>query len=176
MPRRSHEVGAEDSGDDLRSRTEERRVEKTREEALARLARELVGLAEHKLDQLELAEETLDAIREARAIRSHIARNRQLRVVRSALRDADWAAIRVRLDSLLEHGALRATADGAERQWVVRLVGGGSHELEAFLSGHPNADRRHLRQLIRNAQASAPVRRKRAEDKLAAVLRSLMTR
>jgi len=174
MPRKPDEVEAPED-DDLRSRTEERRARKTREEALARLARELVELRERHLEQLGLVEDTLDAIREARAIRSHIARNRQLRVVRSALRDADWPAIRVSLDSLLEHGALSADA-GAEREWVVRLVGGGKRELEAFLAEHPHADRRHLRQLIRNAQASAPVRRKRAEDRLATALRSLMTR
>ncbi len=173
MPHRPDENGGDE--EPLRSRSEERRAEKTREDALARLAKELVQLADRKLEQLDLADEALDAIREARAIRSHIAKNRQLRVVRSALRDADWAAIRVKLDGLLEHGTVPVAADGAERQWVVRLVGGGSRELEAFLSGHPHADRRHLRQLIRNAQATAPVRRKRAEDKLAQVVRSLMT-
>ncbi len=175
MPRKLHDVGA--SEDDLRSRTEERRARKTREDALARLARELVELADKKLEQLELPEDTLDAVRETRAIKSHIARNRQLRVVRSALRDADWPAVRVRLDSLVEHGTVLVASDaGVERQWVVRLVGGGTHELEAFIAEHPHADRRHLRQLIRNAQADAPTRRKRAEDKLAGALRSLMTR
>lgn len=175
MPPRLHEVDAPED-DDLRSRTEERRARKAREDALARLARELVELAERKLEQLELDDETLDAIREARAIRSHIARNRQLRIVRSVLRDADWAAIRVRLDTLLAHGTLPAAADGAEREWVVRLVGGGSGALEALLAEYPNGDRRHLRQLIKNAQQRESVRRKRAEDKLAGVLRSLMTR
>ena len=176
MPRKLHEVGAPED-EDLRSRTEARRARKTREEALARLAGELVELTDRKLEQLELPDETLDAVREARAIKSHIARNRQLRVVRSALREADWPSIRVRLDSLLEHGTVPAGSDtGVERQWVVRLVGGGTHELEAFLAEHPHADRRHLRQLIRNAQADSPTRRKRAEDKLAGALRSLMTR
>lgn len=174
MPHKPGDVAGEQ---EVRSRTEQRQARKTREDALARLARELVALRDRQLEQLELDEETLEAIQAARSIRSAIARNRQLRVVRSALRDADWAAIRVRLDSLLQHGTLPSTAQsGVEREWVVRLSGGGSHELEAFLAEHPEADRRHLRQLIRNAQASAPVRRKRAEDKLAAALRSLMTR
>ena len=180
MPRKLHEVGAADNDDRL-SRTEERSARKAREEALARLAKELVELGDRHLERLGASESVLDAIHAARLIRSSIARNRQLRVVRSALRDANWPVLRARLDSLLKHGTLPAPgvatlAEGVEREWVVRLLGGGSRELEALLAEHPDADRRHLRELVRNAQQGATHRRQRAEDKLAGALRSLLIR
>ena len=87
----------EDDGQDLRSRTDERRERRAIENTLLSLAKDLVAMSRKRLDRLELPEGVLDAVNDARAIRSAAALNRQLRVVRAALRDADYEAIQLRV-------------------------------------------------------------------------------
>lgn len=169
---------AEDESEDLTSRSDVRRANKSREEALSRLARQLAELAPKQLARLELPESVLEALDVATVIDSPRARERQLRVVRNTLRDAPWPTIRAQLDELLERGTVSAhhKSAGREREWVVRLLGEGKPGLDALLAEHPTADRKHLRQLVRNVERSAPERRGRAEAKLAATLKLMLER
>jgi ribosome-associated protein len=88
---------AEADDRDLRSRTDARLERKHSEAALADLARAMVAVNDRQLALLELPEALLDAVLEARAIRSPRARDRALRVVRRELRAGDSAAIQARL-------------------------------------------------------------------------------
>ncbi len=177
MPK-THVVGADDADDDLTSRSDRRRAERVREDAIERLAADLAALSDNALAKLELPESALEALVVARKIKSHRARARQLRLVRNLLRDNDWASLRVQLDHLLEHGRLPDTAmdegRGAEQLWLVRLMGEGTVALEDLLTQCPNADRTHLRQLVRTAQNATGDRRKRAEQQLIRALRALL--
>jgi ribosomal 50S subunit-associated protein YjgA (DUF615 family) len=90
--------------------------------------------------------------------------------------------IRARLDQLLEHGSLdsgpsakSAAREALARQWAVRLVGEGTAALERLVAEHPNADRKHLSDLVRSAGTGSLPRRKRAEQRLLQALRSLLT-
>jgi ribosomal 50S subunit-associated protein YjgA (DUF615 family) len=166
---------------DLPSRADARRAERVLEEALAKLARDLVALDPRKLQRLGLPELVLETALDTQAIRSAAARNRQLRLVRAALRSGGWGSVRARLDAFLTHGVLpneasqtMPLATGLAHEWQVRLVGEGAGALEALLREHPNADRTHFRTLIRQVQKSAAERRSRAEQKLTAALRSLL--
>lgn len=167
---------------DRPSRTADRRARRTREDLLAELAKRLVEQSPRRLDQLDLPESVLDSIRDAQAISSPAARNRQLRVVRSALRESNWALLRARLDALLLHGAvpreLCHDEGGAatEHAWVARLLGEGPSAIEALVARCPTADRTHLKNLIRNAQKASGERRRKAEVKLAETVRSLLHR
>ncbi len=163
-----------DQGEDVRSRTDARRARQVREEALVRLARDLVALSAARLQRLELDEALFDAVSDARAITSHSAKNRQVRAVRAALRDADWWTIRTRLDALVEHGVPFVEAGGRESEWVVRLVGEGNDALEELVREYPNVDRAHLRTLVRNVLKGDAQRRKKAELQLAQALRSVL--
>lgn len=173
---------AEEADDDseLVSRSDKKRSRRVREDALSQLAKELFELGDKTLVRLELGEHLLDAVRDAQAMKSPRARERQLRVVRGVLRDGEWGAIRARLDDLLVRGkkpspgAAPSAAEGKEREWVVRLIGEGPRALDALCAAHPAADRRHLRDLIRNAARGSPETKKRAEGKLANVLRLLL--
>ena len=156
------------------SRSDKKRARRVREDALARLAKELSELGDKRLERLELPEPVLEALDEVRRIRSLAARARQLRVVRAALRAADWPAIRARVDGLLEHGTVGTAVDAKVREWVVRLVGEGTKAMDELLAAHPKADRTHLRQLVRSAASGSEDRRRRAEQKLVQALRSLM--
>lgn len=96
MPKWSDPAADEpqDDDSDLRSRTDARKERLAREESLMRLSETLVSASPAVLDKLKLPESLMDAIRDTRAIRPGPARNRSMRLVRSALRDEDFEAIR----------------------------------------------------------------------------------
>jgi ribosome-associated protein len=163
------------------SRSDVRRAERVKEDALARLASDLIELSAKKLSQLELPEELAEAVTGAKTITSAPARNRQLRRVRILLRDAEWMSVRTRLDTLLETGVVpgsgAAPADPVadlSLSWTLRLVGEGTVGVEAFVTEFPRADRTHLRQLVRAVQKAEGDRRLRAERTLTAALRGFL--
>jgi ribosome-associated protein len=170
--------------EDLRSRGDERRANQEVETALARLASDLVEQSATRLQRLGLPDPVLDAVLDARTIKSFAARKRQLRVVRGALRSSDWSIIRARLDALVRHGtipgALALTESTAPspaaqaQQWVVRLLGEGAEAIEALLKLCPTADRSHLRTLVRQVEKGELERKKKAEARLAAAVESLL--
>ncbi len=165
--------------EDLTSRSDKKRARKVRETELARLAKDLASLTAKRLEALELPESIVDSVVQARALKSPRAVERQLRVVRAALRDADWPEIHAKLAELREHGiakprAAPSASESQARAWLVRLLGEGELAIDDLLAQHPSADRKHLRMLVRNAQTRAPERRQRAEHKLASTLRFLL--
>jgi ribosome-associated protein len=179
MPKRRPALDTEQPEElDLRSRGDGRRANAELEEALARLARELVSLSPGNLAALGVSESLNDTVRDARALTSLVARNRQLRLVRSELRNADWGALRARLETLQRHGAkavergAASEAAGRAEGWVVRLLGEGGDAVEALITECPSVDRTHLWTLIRQARKSTGDRRKKAEQRLAQAVAS----
>jgi len=183
MPPRAVNVEpeSEESEEDLRSRGDERRARQEVETALAALSRDLVELSPGQLQRLGLAESVLDAVQSARAIKSHAARARALRLVRGALRGSDWSELRVRVDHLVKHGTVPAVPTSGPspaslaQEWLVRLRGEGTPAIEALITLCPSADRTHLRTLLRQIdKANAPERKKKAEQRLADAVQSLL--
>lgn len=188
---------AEADDRDLTSRTDRRREQSSREAALKRLARRLVGLKPHQLARLGLEEELRDAVDHARAIRSPNAQNRQIGVVRQHLRDMGAAAgaLEQRLARVtgasstpaeLVRGAPPAQvtpppggpmADGLA-PWLERLVGEGDAALEQLLAAHPALDRQQLRHQLRalvKARARASTAdSERAKQRLRMTLRAAL--
>lgn len=80
--------------EDLTSRTDRRKQRIAEEEALLRLGELLVGLSEQAVARVELPEDVLTAVTDARLARSAAARNRAVRLVRSALRNLDDDALK----------------------------------------------------------------------------------
>ncbi len=163
------------------SRSDARRAERVKEDALARLSTDLCSLSAKKLGQLGLPEEVVDAVSDGRAIGPSGAKNRQLRQIRALLRDQDWMQLRTQLDALLETGVVPGhgvtPADPVSDRclgWTLRLVGEGTTGVEAFVAEFPRADRSHLRQLVRAVQKAEGDRRLRAERTLTAALRGFL--
>ena len=162
--------------EDLTSRGDLKRANRVVEETLARLSLELGKLSAKKLALLELPEPALEAVAALSAIKSPAARKRQLRLVRIALRNAEWPKIQDRVNELRDHGALvpRPADDagaGLEALWLSRLLGEGFTGLDAFLAEFPRADRSRLEDLIHRVDRSSHERRVRAEKKLASAIR-----
>jgi ribosome-associated protein len=155
--RKNEQAKADADDRDLESRTDRRRQQDAHETMLKTLATRLCNLKPSALDRLELDEESLVAIRTARAIRSAPARNRQVNVVRQHLR-----ALGPALDQLVRKldapagpapraaVAAPSRAPSAEvKGWGERLVEGGDDALAELLALHPGADRQLLRQRMR---------------------------
>ena len=163
------------------SRSDAKRAERVKEDALARLASDLCRLSAKKLTQLGLPDELVDAVTGAQAITSAPAKNRQQRLIRVLLRDQEWLGLRTRLDTLLETGVVPGAGAAASDPvsdrslaWTLRLVGEGQAGLEAFLSEFPRADRTHLRQLVRAIHKAEGERRLKAERQLTQALRGFL--
>ena len=120
--------------------------------AVKDLGETLVNLEASQLSKFELPEFIVDIINETRRIKKHGARKRQLQYLAKQLRQLDTEPLQQQLQQLQrphhEQVALLHTIE----QWRDRLLQQGQQALTDFLSEYPQADRQHLRQLVRNAQ------------------------
>jgi ribosome-associated protein len=114
----------------------------------------LAGLANERLQSIEMPEPLREAIEQVRCIRSHEARRRQERFVGKLVRAADEAALREAL-AAAELGSARETLalHEAER-WRAELLA-GDEGLARWLQAHPTCDAQRLRSLVRAARRDA---------------------
>lgn len=120
--------------------------------ALTDLGKELVELHQNKLDKIPLDEKLQDAIALVHRVKARGGRKRQLQYIGKLLRTADIEPILAAMDGLkLEDAQENARLHRLE-QWRDRLLEEGDTALSELLSQYPDADRQHLRQLLRNAQ------------------------
>src|SRR4051794_20270543 len=97
---------------------------------LQALGEELIGLSEDRLSKLNLPENLLLAIEEAKRIHQHGALKRQRQYIGKLMRRVDAAPIRATLDGWRNQtGAAVAVQHAAER-WRERLIG-DDHEFTA---------------------------------------------
>ncbi len=120
--------------------------------ALTDLGKELFELSPNKLARIPLPEKLQEALALAHRIKERGGRKRQLQYIGKILRATDVEPILAAMESLkLEHAHENARFHRME-QWRDRLLEEGDSALSELLSQHPDADRQHLRQLLRNAQ------------------------
>lgn len=123
-------------------------------EELKKLGSKLVELTQANLDKIQLDESLLDAVNLARRSRLE-AKRRQLQFIGKLLRSAtedEINHIRESLDKIEnKHNQQQAMLHKLE---LLRdeLVEQGDDALAKLLNDHPEADRQHLRNLIRSAQ------------------------
>lgn len=122
---------------------------KRRMTALQELGESLTELNDKQLDQLPLEDpRLLEAIREARAIRSNSARRRHLQYIGRLMRGVDPEPIEQALLALqAPHRQQTADFHSLERLRDEALAA-GSRGADLVLERWPQADRQHLRQLI----------------------------
>jgi len=130
-------------------------VSKTRKKRemheLQALGAALAELSESQLKEMRLGEDLLEALLEAKRIRSHEAKRRQMQYIGRLMREVDPAPIRSRLAEL-EGSSAQATARHRRLEtWRERLLD-DDEALTAFAAEHPGADLQALRTLIRNAR------------------------
>ncbi len=120
--------------------------------ALQDLGQRLTTLKLDLLNKLPLTDELRRALAEAPKHTANAAKKRHVQFIGRLMRDQDIESILTLLDQL----------DASTRQynerfhnlerWRDRLLNGDDETLEKFVGEYPDADRQHLRQLIRQAQ------------------------
>jgi ribosome-associated protein len=115
------------------------------------LASELIALGPKQFANAPLDEDLRDEIRDARKIKAHVARKRQLMFVAKKLRLLDTGEIEQYLESLKDNSSQVTEKHHNAEAWRDYLLANGDQGLAEFLQLRPDADRQGLRQLIRNA-------------------------
>lgn len=120
--------------------------------ALQALGEALVALSTERLAAMPLPEALREAVLEAQRIRQRGAHKRQLQYIGRLMRELDAAPIQAALDDLQQTSQEAVARQHRLERWRDRLLEEGDVALEPLLEEYPDADRQHLRQLVRNAQ------------------------
>jgi len=119
--------------------------------ALQSLGAKLVDLPESQLAEMPMDDGLREAVLEAKRIKSHEAKRRQMQYIGRLMRDVDPAPLRERLEAITGHSAQAAALHRRLEAWRARLLA-DDEALTAFAAEHPDADLQALRTLIRNAR------------------------
>lgn len=137
--------GLEEAGDALPSKSELKR----RMHALQALGASLVELGEGQLARIPIdSDELLEAIAEAKRIRSNSARKRHMQYIGKLMRDIDPAPIQRALDEIHEGRRQDAAALHDLESLRAQVLAAGPEGVEIVLQRWPRAERQKLRQLI----------------------------
>ena len=120
--------------------------------ALQSLGEKLVELSSEQLKQLNLPEALEAAVLQAKSIKKHGAKRRQLQFIGRLMRDVDADDIQSRYDNLTQHSAAAVNMLHKIERWRERLIHDGDAALEEFIEQFPQVDRQQLRLLIRTAK------------------------
>ncbi|MGD8566552.1 MAG: ribosome biogenesis factor YjgA [Gammaproteobacteria bacterium] len=120
--------------------------------ALQALGEKLVELSNEQIQQLNIPDALRDAVLQAKAIKKHGARRRQLQYVGRLMRDVDAGDLQQQYDNVTQHSAAAVAQLHQVEKWRTRLLEDEDQALQAFLQQYPDTDRQQLRQLIRTAR------------------------
>jgi ribosome-associated protein len=118
---------------------------------LQSLGETLVRLSAPRLSELGLPERLADAIEQARGIRKHEARRRQMQYIGRLMRDVDPEPIRTRLAQWGAAPAAEKARLAAVERWRERLLV-DSAALDQLCAAAPHADRALLSALVTRVQ------------------------
>lgn len=121
-------------------------------DAIQKLGETLIALKQDELDILELPDELDDAIRTARKIKSRAGLKRQRQYIGKIMRQLDSEAIKKQVEDLQhKHDTNTAHFRKMER-WRDRLLNDDKTALTEIIESHPEVDRQHINQLVRQAK------------------------
>jgi ribosome-associated protein len=118
---------------------------------LQALGAALVELPESQLRVLDLDAGLRDAVLEAKRIRAHEGRRRQLQYIGRLMRDVDPAPIRAHIEAL-EGGSAEASARHRRLEQLRERLLADDGALTDLVAAHPGTDAQALRTLVRNAR------------------------
>jgi ribosome-associated protein len=120
---------------------------------LQKMGEELLSLNKKQLEQIEVSEPLLGALREYQRIPPrHEARRRQLQYIGKLMRATDHELIGAALEKLRTPDRHQVRRSQDIERWGERLSNGNTDDIEAFVEAFPMAERQELRQLLRRFQ------------------------
>lgn len=120
--------------------------------ALQNIGKILVELPAPQLAKIPMDARLADAINQARMIKSHEGKRRQLQFIGRIMRDTDVQPLIEALDKVQTQGQMSKAKFHQVERWRDKLIAEGDSALQGFLEKYPDADSQQMRQLIRNAQ------------------------
>ena len=130
-------------------------VSKTRKKKemldLQKVGAELIDLSEFQINNLLLDEKLKNAVLEAKRIKSHGAKKRQMLYVGRLMRETDAAPIREQLEAINGGSARASAAHRRLEAWREKLLADDA-ALSEFAAAFPGSDVQALRTLIRNTR------------------------
>ena len=169
LPEQAPQTGPEEPEPKSRSQI------KREAEALQVLGAKLVELRDAQLDQLPLDERLRKALIETRTMRHREGRRRQLQFIGKLMRAADHEAIAEGYERLTHSDHHSVQQLHLVERWRDRIIGEGDKAMGEFVTQYPEADRQHLRALLRGAQKERSQEKPPAQArKLYRYLRDLM--
>lgn len=140
-----------DSNEEFSSRKNKSDL-KRQGEALQKLGEALVKLPVNQLATIPLDSTLREAVYFARSLKSHEAMRRQLQYIGKLMRHVEAEPIQLALEKIAgKNRQTKAIFHQIER-WRDLLIAEGDGALQKFIDDYPQADRQHLRQLVRKAQ------------------------
>jgi len=118
---------------------------------LQKLGVEIVALKKSQIEQLNLPEQLLDAVMEAKRLKQHEAVRRQMQFIGKIMRGVDAAPIQHQIDAWNGVNHQETVRLHQLELWRDRLIAEDS-ALSEYLNAHPGCDAQQLRTLIRNAR------------------------
>jgi len=123
--------------------------------ALQKLGEELVNLPAAKLEKIPMDEVLEDAVMLARRLKNREGKRRQLQYIGKIMRNIDSDAIKKKIESFHHQSQSFRQIHHKLEQWRDRLIDEGDTAISDLLNTHPELDRQHLRQLVRQAKKEA---------------------
>jgi len=119
--------------------------------AAQQLGKDLLTLSAEAQKTIDLPENLNKALDDARRIKTNSALKRQLQYIGKLMRHIELEPIREQYYRLTNHYAKDIKTFHRLEEWRDRLLAEGDKALEDLLNEAPNADRQHIRQLIRQS-------------------------
>ena len=120
-------------------------------DALQNLGKNILGLSHDAQKSIDLPESLEKALDDARRIKKNSALKRQLQYIGKLMRSIDIEPIQEQYLKLTNHYDRDIKSLHQLEKWRDRLLAEGDKALEDLLNEKPDADRQHLRQLIRQS-------------------------
>jgi len=115
------------------------------------LGEKMITLNKEELAQIQMDDELRRSIEEAQRIKSNSALKRQKHFIAKVLRGLNDETLEAQVERVLhKHDIYNADFKRMEK-WRDSIIENGDRGISDFLDAYPQADRSHLRQLLRNA-------------------------
>ena len=134
---------------------------------LLKLGEDLLALNQQELDNMELPDELIVALRTARKIKSRAGLKRQRQYIGKIMRQIDNETIKKQLEQIKHKHDTNTSQFRKIEQWRDRLLNDDKTALSEIIETYPDIDRQHINQLIRQAK------REQKQDKAPASARKL---
>ena len=122
---------------------------------LQKIGEDLIKLSPAKLDKIPMPEELIEAVMLARRLKNREGKRRQMQYIGKIMRTADSEKILMSL-SLFDHKSEEFRREQHRlEEWRDRLIIEGDKAISELILELPKIDRKHLRQLIRQASKEA---------------------